>query len=380
MKKLIIYSKTIIVALFLLTGTKALAHYEMNISQITAAPYCPGESFTISFTIHFVFDPGNIYTAQMSNSSGSFANPVNIGTLAGTGAGTINCQIPYGTIAGTGYKFRLVSSAPAEVGDPAAASYTISTLPNAVLTANGPTTYCSGDSVSFSASTGSGYQYDWYRNNAIQGNMTGSSAVIKNAGKYKVVVTNAAGCSKISNKITTTLLTLPAATVTPSGNNTICSGTTLTMNAPAGTGYTYQWIKGATNINGAILSNYTTSVAGYYRVLVTAPNGCTRKSAKTQVSVINCLRESDDDMALGLQAVQMPFQSTLELNVATSSDRQSRIVVTDLQGQLIYEQHIKANKELINISINSETWANGMYLVNFYNADEVMSIKVVKSE
>lgn len=48
---------------------------------------------------------GNVYTVQLSNASGSFSSPVNIGTLASTAtSGTIAALIPAGTVSGTGYK------------------------------------------------------------------------------------------------------------------------------------------------------------------------------------------------------------------------------------------------------------------------------------
>ena len=52
-----------------------------------------------------------VFTAQLSNSSGGFGSPVNIGTLTGTSAtGTINCSIPGGTAPGTGYRIRVIAS------------------------------------------------------------------------------------------------------------------------------------------------------------------------------------------------------------------------------------------------------------------------------
>ncbi|MBK8876364.1 MAG: hypothetical protein IPN13_21765 [Bacteroidetes bacterium] len=58
------FTHIILFSILMLIGTSAKAHWEMSISQVTAAPFCPGENFAISFTIHFDFDPGNIYTAQ----------------------------------------------------------------------------------------------------------------------------------------------------------------------------------------------------------------------------------------------------------------------------------------------------------------------------
>ncbi len=72
-------------------------------------------SGTVDFISTDVFNGGNIFTAQLSDASGSFATPTNIGSLAGSGTapgGTISITIPNGTASGTLYKIRIVSSDP----------------------------------------------------------------------------------------------------------------------------------------------------------------------------------------------------------------------------------------------------------------------------
>jgi len=76
-----------------------------------------GASGTVAFTSTDVFNAGNVYTAQLSNASGSFASPVSIGTLTSTAnSGTINITIPPATASGAGYKIRVVSSNPIVTG------------------------------------------------------------------------------------------------------------------------------------------------------------------------------------------------------------------------------------------------------------------------
>ncbi|MBK9382576.1 MAG: hypothetical protein IPN39_14780 [Chitinophagaceae bacterium] len=68
---------------------------------------------TVNFISSGTFTAGNIYTAQLSDASGSFATAVTIGTLSSTAnSGTINITIPSGTASGTNYKIRIRSSAP----------------------------------------------------------------------------------------------------------------------------------------------------------------------------------------------------------------------------------------------------------------------------
>lgn len=93
----------------LLTGT-------INPSAFYFSPSAPAANITVPFTTTSTFVAGNTFTAQLSNATGSFANPVNIGTTSGTGSGTINATIPSSTAAGTGYRIRVVASNPAVNG------------------------------------------------------------------------------------------------------------------------------------------------------------------------------------------------------------------------------------------------------------------------
>jgi Secretion system C-terminal sorting domain len=71
----------------------------------------------------------NTYTAQLSNATGSFASPVNIGTLAGNSkTGTIVATIPVNTPGGSGYKIRVVGSVPLTIGT-SSATITLNPLP-----------------------------------------------------------------------------------------------------------------------------------------------------------------------------------------------------------------------------------------------------------
>ena len=83
-------------------------------SAITGS-YCAGTPVTVPFTASN-FTAGNVFTAQLSDASGSFGSPVSIGTLTGISTGNIAGLLPAGTAAGSGYRIRVVGSQPATVG------------------------------------------------------------------------------------------------------------------------------------------------------------------------------------------------------------------------------------------------------------------------
>jgi|GEM_PF-3784569 len=90
-------------------------------------PFCAnGEQISVSFIANGTFQQNNIFTAQLSNSSGSFSFPVTIGSLAGTSSGTIVATIPTNTASGTGYRIRIVSDNPTINGSDNGTDITIS--------------------------------------------------------------------------------------------------------------------------------------------------------------------------------------------------------------------------------------------------------------
>jgi hypothetical protein len=87
--------------------------------------FCSGSSLVVSFTADGTYNAGNIFTAQLSDATGSFASPVNIGSVVSTIGGTINATIPSNTAAGSGYRIRVVSDNPAVTGSDNGSDITI---------------------------------------------------------------------------------------------------------------------------------------------------------------------------------------------------------------------------------------------------------------
>lgn len=85
-------------------------------SPFLFSPSAPDAAVTVPYTTSGTFNNGNVFTAQLSDASGSFASPVSIGTVTATTSGSINASIPHTTPAGTGYRVRVVSSNPVVLG------------------------------------------------------------------------------------------------------------------------------------------------------------------------------------------------------------------------------------------------------------------------
>ncbi len=97
-------------------------------------------------------------------------------------------------------------------------------------------------------------------------------------------VTNAFGCTNSASDVVT-VNALPMTGISPSGTIVICPGSTTTLSALTGTGYTYQWNIGSSEIVGATNSTFVANAAGNYNVSVTNSNGCSSTSSDVFVSV-----------------------------------------------------------------------------------------------
>lgn len=119
---------------------------------------CGGSNFMLSFTAIDV-GGGNVFTAQLSNSSGSFTNAVTVGTLNGNASGgQINVTIPSNTPLGNGYRIRVRSSSPAISGADNGSNITINTAPVASIVYSSPQ-FCNSGNTNVSRTGQAGGTY-----------------------------------------------------------------------------------------------------------------------------------------------------------------------------------------------------------------------------
>ncbi len=73
--------------------------------------YCTGAHLNVDYTANIKRKPGNTFKVQLSNGTGSFTSPVDIGTKMSTdSSGTIACILPNTTLTAGGYRLRVVST------------------------------------------------------------------------------------------------------------------------------------------------------------------------------------------------------------------------------------------------------------------------------
>ncbi|MCE9539599.1 MAG: T9SS type A sorting domain-containing protein, partial [Bacteroidetes bacterium] len=159
---------------------------------------------------------------------------------------------------------------------------TESPIPTAIITPAGSTSFITGGSVVLNASTGTGYMYQWKKDNIAIIGATNASYTASAAGSYQVQIDHGL-CNALSVAVVITIL--PTATITPAGATTFCTGGNVTLNANTGVGNTYQWKKYNIAIIGATNSSYTATATGNYSVVVTN-GGLISTSSSIAISVM----------------------------------------------------------------------------------------------
>lgn len=91
------------------------------LQALSGSSYCAGAALPVLFTTTGAFDTTNMFSAELSDTTGGFSQPLVIGTAAGTTGGTINAVIPAGTVPSTQYRVRVTASSPVLASAPSAA-------------------------------------------------------------------------------------------------------------------------------------------------------------------------------------------------------------------------------------------------------------------
>lgn len=198
---------------------------------LTAGSFCACDSISIPFSSTGNISAGNVFTAELSDPVGSFAAPVNIGTLlSNTNSGVISCVIPCGALAGTGYLIRVTGSEPAVTGSDNGVNIVINTIvvPSVSITTDATTALCISSGVTFTATPANGGTapiYQWQRsgvNEGINSPVYTSAGTFMNGEIITVTLTSNADCAVPATTQANIIIACPAIEIpnvfTPNGD------------------------------------------------------------------------------------------------------------------------------------------------------------------
>lgn len=251
----------------------------------TQTVHCIEDSFVLNYGVTNPFLSGNTFTVQLSDNSGSFSSPVNIGSKAGTTGGTIKVGLP-GNMTGTGFRIRIVSTIPIDTSFDNGNDILIKPKPTTpVASNNGPV--CSNLTLNLSSTaSSSGASFTWtgpgsyveYGQNVTRTNM--SSA---HSGDY-IVTVDLNGCTRADT--TSVIIKQAAPKPLAQNNGPLCSGDNLQLTAGNVSSGVLTW-SGPNSYSASqqnpVITNVTTNDAGDYIVNV-VQNGCDSKDT-TSVTI-----------------------------------------------------------------------------------------------
>lgn len=317
-----------------LNGILCASNFTLTTLAVDSLLCAGGGALTVPFSSTGTFLQGNVFTAELSDATGSFANPTVIGSLSLSGqdpSGVIQGQIPASVPAGTGYRVRVVSSTPVLVAADNGTDISITEVGlqvSAFQYSNGHNVSCPGSldgSIDLSVTSGQApFTYAWTGPNGFTSSSEDLSGI--GSGTYAVTVTDASGCVG-SETIT---LTEPAFDLTLTATGISCYGQndgSITAQASGGAlPYTYTWSGGSGSISSST-AIYPSLSAGTYTITVTDGNGCSLSDSVTitepdslQLAVnspsspcghhISCANGSDGSIDLAVTGGSSPFTYT----------------------------------------------------------------------
>jgi hypothetical protein len=205
--------------------------------------FCPGATWRVAYKVDYQLQSGNVFTAQLSDSVGSFNAPVNIGSITSTVSDTITCTIPSSAHTGNGYRIRVVSNSPVIIGtDDYYNIHIVSGITSLTAINNGPV--CAGTSLQLSATASPfGAKYSWTGPGGITNpnrNFSLTPATVVDSGRYYVSVT-APGCNSLIDSTTAVVRIIPATPIV-SANSLLCASDSLLLAATdSNSGVGWHW-------------------------------------------------------------------------------------------------------------------------------------------
>lgn len=162
---------------------------------------------------------------------------------------------------------------------------TVLESPQAIVTPTGPISFCQNDSIILNANIGTGLNYQWVKNAISIPGETSHSLVVKLAGSYRAIVTNANSCSSESNIVVATSIAAPIAIATAQGSTIFCKGDSVVLMANSNPSITYIWQKDGVDIISATSTFFTAKETGLYTVVTTNSQLCSTISNAINVTV-----------------------------------------------------------------------------------------------
>ncbi len=202
----------------------------------------------------------------------------------------------------------------------------------------GGTSFCTGQSPTLTNAIAGG---TWKSSNTGVATINANTGQITTVSAGSTTITYTTACGGVSTS-TVTINQLPTVTIAAVGGTSACPGSSVTLNATAPNGSTYQWFKDAVLINGASGASYNATTSGSYTSVVTN-GGCVSAVSNAVVITISDVTKP---------TISCPPNQTLNLDATCKAilpDYRSLLTVNDNctpAGSLVITQSPAAGSEV----------------------------------
>ncbi len=207
------------------------------------------------------------------------------GASAGSGANIAHTLTNSGSAAGTA-TYTVTPTATTCSGTPVAVVVTVNPKPSVTITPSNPADICAGDSVLLSATTGSGYTYQWKEGTSVVGSNTSMYAA-KSTGLYRVVTTGIGDCKDSSAVVNVSVYSRPIVSLLP-GDTSFCAGGVVALTVETqDTGLIYRWKNGSVVMPQVVIASFDADETGIYSVVAGRSHvpGCKDSTNDVHVTV-----------------------------------------------------------------------------------------------
>ncbi len=411
------------VNLFPALGTTPDARLNSTTTIGTSASFMSNKFYNLptpTATLSYTYCAGA--TATALNATAGTGNSLKWYTQASGGTATTTAPVPTTNAAGTFTYYVSQTNAAGDESKRVAITVTVNAAPAVpTITANGPTTFCTGGNVILTSSATTG--------NVWSTTATTSAITVTASGSYTVTFTDANGCSASSTATTVNVSNAPVPTINASATSG-CSGDTIVLTASASDSYT--WSNNATTqsinvtagntftvvttnsnacngvgtsapvvitftqtptaagsftINGNIVTfaNTSTNATSYswdfddfsnssamapthafagngvYNVVLTAINGACQNTAELTVAITVGVEE-----LAGLEEVKLfpnPTSTNAMMVINSKENTTATIAIVNQLGQLVTSNTVTLLAKENNFDLNINTFDNGIYTV-----------------
>jgi hypothetical protein len=232
-------------------------------------------------------------------------------------------------------------------------------------------TICAGDSLSLTATSGSGYSYQWTRNGTDIPSATSSSYFASQAGSYSLRVTNAGGCSASPAALSISKDSVAQYALT--GGGAFCAGTNGPLVGLSGsqTDTRYQLYRDGSAIasptigTGSAISFGSYSTAGSYTVVATRIASSCQDTMQGQATIT--LLPTPDARITNPSTIQIDHNSSATLLAHSAAGYQYQWLHNDVlvsgQSDSLYTTSLSGSYKVI-VSLNGCVDTSDATIVN----------------